>query len=138
MWGMVGTGLLIAGAVFLFGGRSLSVLSDGRGGPGMAEGMALMIALVIGFIKGNFVLKKLAKRYISRIKALPETSPIYMTFSPKSWIMIVGMMTLGKAIRVLGIPPLVIGGIYVAVGFALVLGSRTYLLSHQVRQQVEV
>lgn len=129
MWGLVGSGLLIAGAVFLFGNRSLSVLSDGSTNPGMAEGIGLALALSIGFIKGNLVLKKVAGKYIARIKTLPEVSPLYKTFSPKSWIMVAGMMTLGKIVRSVGIPPLVIGVIYVAVGFALVLGSRTYLMT---------
>ncbi len=131
MWGMVGTGLLIAGSVFLFGNRSLSVLSDGSADPGIKEVIGLSIALIIGFIKGNLVLKKLAKKYIARIKTLPELSPVYMTFSPKSWMMVVGMMTLGKIVRSVGAPPLVIGVIYVAVGSALVLGSRTYIMSFQ-------
>ncbi len=127
MWGLVGSGLFIAGSVFLFGSRSLSVLSNEASNPGLAEGLGFLIALVLGFIKGNLVLKKLAKRYIVRIQGLPEISPLYMTFSRKSWIMIAGMIVIGRTIRALGAPHLVIGVVYVAVGFALVLGSRTYL-----------
>ena len=133
MWGLVGTGLLIAGSFFLFG-RSLSVLNDGLSDPGLNEGIGLVIGLIIGFIKGNFVFKKLARKYIARIQSLPETSPIYMTFSGKSWIMILGMMALGRIIRALGAPPIVIGTIYIAVGFALVLGSRHYLSSHHTKE----
>ncbi len=133
MWGLVGTGLLIAGTFFLFG-RSLSVLNDGLSDPGLKEGVGLVIGLVIGFIKGNFVFKKLARKYIARIQSLPEASPFYMTFSGKSWIMIGGMMALGRIIRALGAPHFVIGTIYVAVGFALVLGSRNYLLNQKTTQ----
>ncbi len=126
MWGLVGTGLLISGAIFLFGNRSLSVFGEGRPGPGFTEAIGLAIALTIGFIKGNLVLKKLARKYIARIKTLPEKSPVYMTFSPKSWVMVVGMMLLGKIVRSVGAPHLVIGVIYLAVGFALVLGAQAY------------
>lgn len=133
MWGLVGTGLLIAGSFFLFG-RSLSVLNDGLSDPGLTEVIGLVIGLIIGFIKGNFVFKQLAKKYIARIQSLPETSAIYMTFSAKSWIMILGMMTLGRIIRALGTPHYVIGTIYIAVGFALVLGSRNYLMHHQAKE----
>lgn len=127
MWALVGFGLLTAGSFFLFGFRSLSLLDSAKPTPGLAEGIALGIALVLGFIKGNLVLRKLAKKYITRIKQLPETSPIYMTFSRKSWVMIVGMIAIGRIIRALGAPHLIIGAVYVAVGFALILGCRTYL-----------
>ena len=127
IWGLVGTGLLIAGGAFLFGDRSLSVLNGETAVSWQAEGIGLAIALVIGFIKGRFVLTKVARKYIARIKTLPESSPFYMTFSRKSWVMVGGMMLLGRVIRAMGAPHLVVGSIYVAVGFALVLGSRTYI-----------
>lgn len=127
MWGLVGSGLLIAGGSFLFGERSLSVLGSTKPSPGLTEAIGLVIALVLGFIKGNIVIKKLAKKYSLRIQQLPEMSPFYMTFSRKSWIMILGMIVLGRAIRALGAPHLVVGVIYVAVGFALIIGCRTYL-----------
>ncbi|MFQ5597990.1 MAG: hypothetical protein ACE5GK_08065 [Nitrospiria bacterium] len=131
MWGLVGTGLLIAGSFFLFGDRSLSVLDSAKPTPGMTEGLGLAIALVLGFVKGHLVLKKVARKYILRIKSLPETSPFYKTFSVKSWLMIPGMMLIGRIVRTVGAPPLVIGVIYVAVGFALILGSRMYIETPQ-------
>jgi len=134
VWGLVGTGLLIAGSYFLFGTRSLSILDGAKPKPGLAEGIGLVLALGVGFIKGNLVLKKVARKYSARIQALPETSPIYMTFSPKSWILVAGMMALGKITRSIGAPPLVVGVIYVTVGFALVIGSRTYLDHPQASQ----
>ncbi len=127
IWGLVGTGLLIAGGAFLFGDRSLSVLNGETAVSWQAEGIGLAIAGLIGFIKGRFVLTKVARKYIARIKTLPESSPFYMTFSRKSWVMVGGMMLLGRVIRAMGAPHLVVGSIYVAVGFALVLGSRTYI-----------
>lgn len=129
LWGLVGAGLLIAGGIFLFGGRTMSELDAryGTGGPGMAEGIGLVIALAIGFGKGNFVLPKIARKNIARIEQLPPRSPFYMTFSLKSWFLILGMMLIGTIIRLLGAPHFVRGVIYVAVGFALLLGSRTYL-----------
>ncbi len=132
-WGLVGTGLLIFGLSALFG-HSLSVLSIGNAKPGLAEGLGLALALTVGFFKGNFVLKKIALKYISRIQKLSDLSPFYMTFAPKNWIMVVGMMTLGKLVRTFGPSPFVIGVIYVTVGFALVLGARTYLIRHPLPQ----
>jgi len=126
-WGLVGSGLLIAGAFFLFGNFTRSDYGMDNPGPGMTEGIGLIIGIVLGFIKGNFVLRKIARKYSARILALPVSSPIYKTFSPKSWIMVLGMMILGRTIRALGAPHLIIGVIYVAVGCALLMGSRTYL-----------
>lgn len=134
IWGLVGTGLLIAGGAFLFGNRSLSVLNGEMAVSWQAEIIGVAIALVIGFIKGRFVLTKVARKYIARILTLPESSPFYMTFSPKSWFMVLGMMLLGRLIRALGAPHLLVGSIYVAVGFALVLGCLTYIKTPQARQ----
>ena len=133
LWALVGTGLLIAGGIFLFGNRTMSELDPAKGSPGMAEGIGLVIALAIGFAKGNFVLPKIARKNTARIEQLPERSPFYMTFSLKSWLLILVMILIGRTIRFLGAPHLVIGVIYVAVGFALALGSRSYLLAPSVR-----
>ncbi len=131
IWGLVGTGLLIAGGAFLFGDRSLSVLNGETAVSWTSEIIGLSIALVIGFIKGRFVLTKVARKYIARILSLPESSPFYMTFSIKSWVMVVGMILLGRIIRAMGAPALVVGSIYVAVGIALIIGCRTYINSSQ-------
>ncbi|MFY9268349.1 MAG: hypothetical protein WAO55_01225 [Candidatus Manganitrophaceae bacterium] len=131
LWAVVGTGLLLAGGFFLFGQRSMSELDNrfGSGGPGIAEGIGFVIALAIGFAKGSFVLPKVARKNIARIEQLPERSPFYMTFSLKSWLLILLMILIGRMIRFLGAPRLVIGVIYVAVGLALALGSRIYLMA---------
>jgi len=132
LWALVGTGLLIAGGIFLFGGRTMSELDPSKGSPGMVEGIGFVVALAIGFAKGNFVLPKIARKNVARIEQLPEKSPFYMTFSLKSWILIASMMLIGTVIRLLGAPYLVRGVIYVAVGFALVMGSRSYLVTPSV------
>ncbi len=117
LWGMVGLGLLMAGFMFLFGGPAI----------GMTEWICFFIAMVIGLVKGKIVLPKVAKKNIARIDGLPEQSPWYMTFSAMSWTLVLGMIILGRTIRFLGAPHFVVGVIYVAVGMALLLGSRTYL-----------
>lgn len=127
IWGLVGAVLLTVGVYFIFRDRSLSELEQGRSGPGMMEGIGLIVALAIGFIKGNFVITKVARRNIARIEALPAQSPIYATFSLKSWMLVLGMMLIGTVIRLLGASYFIRGLIYVAVGFALALGSRAYL-----------
>ncbi len=132
-WGLVGTGLLIFGLNALLG-HSLSLLNFTQVKPGLAEGLGLALALTVGFFKGNFVLKKIALKYISRIQRLSDLSPFYMTFAPKNWILVIGMIILGRLVRTFGPSPFVIGVIYVTVGFALVLGARTYLAGHPLPQ----
>jgi hypothetical protein len=127
IWALVGTGLLIAGGNFLFVNRTMSEIDPNGGSIGMKEGIGFVVALAIGFAKGNFVLPKIARKNVARIEQLPEKSPIYMTFSLKSWLLVGSMMLIGTIIRLLGAPHFVRGIIYVAVGFALALGSRAYL-----------
>ncbi|MFQ5542759.1 MAG: hypothetical protein ACE5FY_00235 [Nitrospiria bacterium] len=129
MWGIVGTVLFVKGLGLLYENRSLSTLTAVKPPPGIEEGIALAIGLAIGFIKGFFVLTKLAKKNIARINTLPEVSPFYMTFNTKSWFLILGMMALGYIIKILETPHLIHGAIDIAVGLALALGCRAYLIS---------
>ncbi|MEK7703027.1 MAG: hypothetical protein AAB317_03605 [Nitrospirota bacterium] len=127
LWGTVGFCLLMAGLIFLFGNRSVSTLPGSTNEIGMAERIGFVIALIIGFVKGQIVLPKVAAKNITRIHALPESSPLFMTFSVKSWMLVLGMILLGRLIRALGAPHFIVGAIYLAVGIALLLGSRVYL-----------
>ncbi len=127
LWGMVGFGLLMAGLIFLFGRRTLGTLPGEQSGIGLTEGIGFWVALAIGFIKGKFVMTKVGQKNMARIESLPEPSPFYRTFSIKSWIMVLGMIALGRLIRLGGAPSFIVGAIYVAVGVALLIGSRVYL-----------
>jgi len=127
LWGMVGLGLLTAGLIFLFGHQTMGTLSGDGSAIGMTEGICFVVALIVGFAKGKWVLPKVAKKNIARIEALPEQSPAYLTFSAKSWMLVLGMIVIGRTIRFLGAPHFIVGAIYVAVGIALLLGSRVYL-----------
>jgi hypothetical protein len=117
LWAMVGLGLLTAGLFFLFGDIGIGV-------PSMVTSIA---ALAVGAFKGSVVLPKIAKKNKDRILALPEASPFYMTFNAKSWLLVLSMILLGRLIRFAGTPHFVVGGIYMAVGIALLLGSTCYL-----------
>ncbi len=125
IWVLVGTGLLSAGSMFLFGGRMLPLTDISCSG--IMEWSGLLIAFVLGFLKGKFVLTKIGRKNIARIEQLPDASPFYRTFSLRSWMLVLLMIVIGRTIRFLGAPYLVVGVIYIAVGFALLLGSRTYL-----------
>jgi hypothetical protein len=119
LWAVVGVGLLIAGVRFLIGADASA----------MATGIGCLIALGLGFAKGYFVLPKIARKNSARIQQLPVESPIWATFSPKSWMLVLLMILIGRTLRALGAPLLLVGVIYLAVGLALLLGSRAYLES---------
>lgn len=121
IWALVGAGLMTAGVRFV-------IVSNASG---LATGVGCVLALAVGFAKGSFVLPKIARKNSARIHQLPVKSPLYTTFSPKSWLLVLLMIAIGRTIRALGGAPLFVGVIYLAVGFALLLGSRTYLTGAQ-------
>ena len=89
--------------------------------------LSLAVALILGGVKGGIVLPKIARKNSARIHLLPMQSPLYCTFSVKSWGLVLLMILIGRGLRAAGLPFFFVGLIYVAVGFALLLGSRTYL-----------
>jgi len=89
--------------------------------------LSLAVALILGGVKGGIVLPKIARKNSARIHLLPMQSPLYCTFSVKSWGLVLLMILIGRGLRAAGLPLFFAGLIYVAVGFALLLGSRTYL-----------
>jgi len=95
----------------------------------MSVGLGLAVALLLGVVKGGLVLPKIARKNIARIHLLPIQSPVYCTFSVKSWALVLLMILIGRGLRAVGLPLFFIGLIYVAVGLALLLGSRTYVRS---------
>lgn len=86
----------------------------------------LVIALVIGYMKGKFVLGKSAKRGVDRILSFPEPTSIFNIYSPMYYALLGGMMFLGISIKYLGIPHDIRGMIDVAVGMALLKGGTLY------------
>ncbi len=83
-------------------------------------------ALLIGFLKGRFVLAKTVRRVALRILAQPLPIRLGSVYAPSYWIVIASMIGLGVAIRFLPIPIDVRGFIDVAIGSALINGAMLY------------
>lgn len=86
----------------------------------------MMAALVVGFLKGRFVLSKTVKRVVDRIQSLPLPIRLWNAYAPSYWILIGSMVLLGMSFRFLPIPLQYRGMVDVAIGSALVNGAMLY------------
>jgi hypothetical protein len=82
------------------------------------------IAIVPGLLKAIFVLEKTAMKGVARIKERGDGRCIGGFLSIKSWLLVLLMMAGGRLLRAGFLPKPWIGFLYVAVGVALVVGSR--------------
>ena len=83
----------------------------------------MAIGVIIGFLKGRFVLQRTALKQIARIRSLPNPAPLKQLYGRKFLILIAVMMGISVAMRFSGIDPAIRGTILIAVGFALIEGS---------------
>ncbi len=113
LWTLVGAGLGAAGAVFAFRGAT---------SPG-GRAAVLGAALGIGLGKGRFLLAPRARANAERIRASASRAPLTTVYTASSWLLIPLMIAVGYAVRRSGIPAAALGGIYLAVGFGLLVGA---------------
>ena len=131
IWLGAGISLLYKGLHFIADGillpHSLSAHLQGLFGSAHYAGNGLIAcALLVGFLKGRFVLSKTADRVVQRIRS--QTLPIRLSqvYAPSYWILISAMVCLGVFIRFLPIPIDMRGWIDVVIGSALIQGSIFY------------
>ena len=94
-----------------------------------AEQTALIfisIGLLIGFVKGRFVLSKTVQRVCHRILSLPAPVSVKQVYGKGYIFLIGGMMALGMVLKWVPIAPQWIGLVDVAVGSALINGAFLY------------
>jgi len=84
----------------------------------------LVLGLGLGTLKAVLVIGRAARKNIARIVARPEGMCLGGIYSWGMWAMVVCMMLGGRLLRNSSVPPLVVGVIYLAVGWALLLSSR--------------
>lgn len=87
------------------------------------------LGLILGFIKGRFILFKTAQKAVKRISLIPKPISILQAYPPIYLGLILGMMLLGIVLKWLEITSSIRGVIDVAVGFALMNSSRAYFQS---------
>jgi hypothetical protein len=91
--------------------------------------ISIILGVVIGIIKGKFVLSKTALRNRNRINQLVPPLSIHQIFSGPFYGLILGMMILGFLLRefnsYLG-GYVVVASIYCGIGMALIAASSVY------------
>lgn len=130
-WLLIGMGLIYKGVQYfafaLFESDSLMHRLKGVfGSVEQAAGVLMGVSLLVGFLKGRFVLSKTVARVSSRIASLPLPIRVRDVYSLAYLGLIVGMMGLGLLFRFLSISSDIKGMIDVAVGTALVNGAILY------------
>ena len=91
--------------------------------------ISLILGIVLGIIKGKFVLSKTARRNRDRINQLTPPLKIHNIFSGPFYGFIVGMMALGFLLRTFNTylgGYVVVAAIYCGVGMALIAASYVY------------
>lgn len=109
LWTVVGASLLIRGWEWI--------------GPGTNRWFVLL-AVVLGTVKSLLILDKTARRVLARIISLRDGTCLGAVYSWKTWLLVVLMMGSGIVLRRFFTPGVMIGTLYAAVGWALLLSSR--------------
>ncbi len=83
----------------------------------------MVICLIIGFLKGRFILIKSVRRIIKRITSIKEPVPIYKMYAPSYYLLIGSMIMIGFLFRRLDLAGEVRASFDIIIGFALINGS---------------
>lgn len=89
------------------------------------NGWLLPLALVLGTFKSVMFLDKSARRSIERIVNMRDGRCLGAVYSWKMWLLILLMMTSGIMLRLYFSPGRYVGLLYAAVGWALLISSRS-------------
>lgn len=123
VWGLVGLFLVVRGAIMY------QAALDTQNASQTALAVSIAVSIILGTVKGRFVLSKTARRNKSRIESIEEPLKIYHVYAKSFYILIIGMIGLGIALRTwneyLG-GYIVVGAIYCGIGLALMVSSLVY------------
>lgn len=112
LWTVVGTGLFSVGTYWVLR----------RYGP--AGAVYLLPFAALGFAKGFFVLDRVARKAVQRIRTRGDGRHVLGLFSLRMWTVALSMMALGQLLRHTELPRADLGFAYVAVGAGLLFASR--------------
>ena len=111
-WLLAGIGLTVVGFIWMvLGFHWISIL-------------LLAFSVLVGIVKSKYILDNAARIVVNRIMTCGDDRCIGGAFSWKSWLVIIGMMFLGYALRHSGIMYRYIGILYSAIGIGLLWSDR--------------
>jgi hypothetical protein len=96
------------------------------GGLEQAALVLVAFSLLIGYLKGRYVLGKSAYKGVERIRLFSNPTSLTNIYSAKYYILLAAMVGLGMSVKFLGLPVDVRGMIDVAIGSALINGAMIY------------
>lgn len=126
----------LAWGLWLFGGVMLVWLGSTRFSQAVALSpdtptwqllAVVAVALLIGWLKGRFILRKTSQRNIDRLNALHEPQRPVHVYGLRSWIVIAVMIGLSVALNFAPILLIWRAAINIAIGAGLVASSAYYL-----------
>lgn len=126
LWLCIGIVLLSLGIFLVVNGEIgplKTSISPVFGGIEVATVAIIAIALLIGYMKGRFVLGKSSRRIVNRIRSFPNPTSLTNLFSPAYLLLMGSMVLLGISIKYFGLPHDIRGFIDIAVGSALINGA---------------
>lgn len=127
VWFAIGLMLLYKGLHFIADGMDGASIFSGAFFS-KEQGASLLIGggLLLGFIKGRFVLSKTVRKVVLRIVSLPSPIKLRDIYGPAYYFLILGMFGLGMLLRLAPISIDLRGTIDVAIGSALINGAIFY------------
>jgi carbon starvation protein CstA len=81
-------------------------------------------ALIAGTVKSLFILDNTARKGVRRILEMADGRCLGAVYSILTWLLVLVMMGAGMALRRSALPREILGGLYVAIGWALFFSSR--------------
>lgn len=115
---------MISGLIQLVGSAQNAVL------------LLILVALFVGYMKGRYVLGKSAQRGVERILSFPNPASLAKIYSPRYYLLLLGMIALGVSIKYFGLSNDVRGLIDTTIGAALINGAMIYFrLAQQSRSK---
>ncbi|MCH9633713.1 MAG: hypothetical protein S4CHLAM7_04460 [Chlamydiae bacterium] len=96
--------------------------------PRPEQAMAALIigCILIGYVKGHFVLNKSVRSGVQKILGYPNPAELKNLYTRKYYVLLLFMMCLGFFIRWLKLPGDIHGAIDLAIGSALLKGAFSY------------
>lgn len=91
--------------------------------------LLVSLGLVLGFMKGRFILSKTAQKAVKKVLLIAEPISFFQVYPPIYLGLIASMMLLGIGLKWLEIASHIRGIIDTAVGFALINASIIYFQS---------